>query len=235
VVEVGQPRSGDGFSFVLADIPGLIEGAAQGVGLGHEFLRHVKRTRLLIHLVDGADLERDPWQDVQSINRELAAYDTQLAQRPQILVLNKMDLPEAQEKWPSFKERAEAAGYPVFAISAAAHQGSDELMSFTSRRLQEIQREEAERAAQTVISDEGPVLRPLPADAFTVTKEEGIYVVRGKRVERVVSMTDLESEEAMTRLQVTLQKLGVTKALEEAGVQVGDTVRFGKVELYWGE
>jgi GTP-binding protein len=235
VVEVGQPRSGDGFSFVLADIPGLIEGAAQGVGLGHEFLRHIKRTRLLIHMLDGAASERDPWQDFQSINHELAEYDEQLAQRPQIVVFNKMDLPDAQENWLTFKEQAEAAGYPVFAISAAAHQGTVELMEVVARRLQELQREEAERAAQTIVDAEGAVLRPLPADAFTVTKEGRIFVVSGKRVERVVSMTNQESEEGMARLQITLEKLGVTKALEEAGVQVGDCVRFGKVELYWGE
>src|SRR5713101_7484562 len=95
VVAIGQPGSGDESSFVLADIPGLIEGAAQGIGLGHEFLRHIQRTRLLIHMLDGASLERDPWQDFKSINQELREYDERLAQRPQIVVLNKMDLPEA--------------------------------------------------------------------------------------------------------------------------------------------
>ena len=236
VVVVGQPGSRDEIDFVLADIPGLIEGAAQGVGLGHEFLRHIERTRLLIHMLDGASLERDPWQDFQTINQELREYDERLAARPQIVVLNKMDLPEAQERWPALKAKAEAAGYPVFAISAAAHQGTDELMQYTVRRLHEIRQEEAERAASEINTDmAGPVLRPLPDDAFTVTKEKGVYVVRGKRVGRLVSMTDLENEEGMDRLQVTMAKMGVTKALEEAGVKVGDVVRFGKVELYWGE
>jgi len=147
-----------------------------------------------------------------------------------------MDLPEAQERWPALKAKAEVAGYPVFAISAAAHQGTDELMQYTVRRLHEIRQEEAERAASEINTDmTGPVLRPLPDDAFTVTKEKGVYVVRGKRVGRLVSMTDLENEEGMDRLQVTMAKMGVTKALEEAGVKVGDVVRFGKVELYWGE
>ncbi|GCE03248.1 GTPase ObgE [Dictyobacter aurantiacus] len=239
VVEVGQPRSGDGYSFVMADIPGLIEGAAQGVGLGHEFLRHIRRTRLLIHMVDGSAVERDPWQDFEAINKELREYDAELAKRPQLVVLNKMDVPEAQERWPEFKAKVEAAGYSAFAISAAAHQGTDELIAETSRRLHELAREEAERAAAQTVVDlregESPVLRPMPDDAFTVSKEMGIYVVRGKRVERMVSMTNQESEEGMDRMQVQLEKLGVTKALEEAGVQVGDTVRFGKVELYWGE
>jgi GTPase len=237
VVEVGQARQGDGYSFVLADIPGLIEGAAQGVGLGHEFLRHVRRTRLLIHMLDGAASERDPWQDFQAINNELLQYDKQLASRPQIVVLNKMDLPDAQERWPELKAKAEAAGYPVFAISAAAHQGTEELMQYASKRLLEIQQEEAERAAAQSAIDmqQGPVLRPEPEDAFTVSKEGDIYVVRGKRVERTVGMTNQDSEESMDRLQVILAKMGVTRALEEAGVKPGDTVRFGKIELYWGE
>jgi GTP-binding protein len=236
VVGVGQVASGDEFGFVLADIPGLIEGAAQGVGLGHEFLRHVRRTRLLIHMLDGASFERDPWQDFLTINQELREYDEQLAKRPQIVVFNKMDLPEAQERWPELKAKAEKNGYPVFAISAATHQGTSELMQYTAKRLLEIQQEEAERAATEVNPDmDGAVLRPQPSDAFTVSKEDDVYVVRGKRVERAVSMTDLENEEGMDRLQITLAKMGVTKALEEAGVKVGDIVRFGKVELYWGE
>ncbi|HTI14833.1 MAG TPA: GTPase ObgE [Dictyobacter sp.] len=242
VVEVGAPRSGDGDSFVLADIPGLIDGAAQGVGLGHEFLRHVRRTRLLIHMLDGAAFDRDPWQDFEQINRELREYNEDLAKRPQIIVLNKMDVSEAQEHWPALKARAEKEGYPIFALSAVSHQGTSDLMEYTSRQLQEIREAEAERAAIPVgadlrptTEDEAPVLRPQPVDAFTIKKENGIYIVQGRRVERAVNMTDPESEEGMDRLQVTLEKMGVTKALEAAGVNVGDVVRFGKMELYWGE
>src|SRR5437763_1076009 len=236
VVAVGQPGSGDEFGFVLADIPGLIEGAAQGIGLGHEFLRHVQRTRLLLHILDGASIERDPWQDFITINQELREYDEHLAARPQIVVMNKMDLSEAQERWHALKAKAEAAGYPVFAISAVSHQGTDELMQFTAKQLEEIQQEEILRiAAQETIDTEGAVLRPQPEDAFSITRENGVYIVKGKRVVRAVNMTKLESEEGMDRLQVTLSRMGVTKALEEAGVKVGDKVRFGKVELYWGE
>ncbi len=236
VVSIGQLGSGEEASFVLADIPGLIEGAAQGVGLGYEFLRHIQRTRLLIHMLDGASIGRDPWQDFQAINQELREYDEHLATRPQIVVLNKMDLPEAQERWPALKAKAEAAGYPVFAISAVTHQGVDELVQYAAQRLQEMQREEAERrATQPITGMEGPVLRPQPEDAFSITREKGVFIVKGKRVERAVNMTNLESEESMDRLQITLAKMGVTKALEEAGVQVGDKVRFGKVELLWGE
>ena len=145
-----------------------------------------------------------------------------------------MDLLEAQERWPALKAKAEAAGYTVFAISAAAHQGTTELMQYTALRLNEIRQEEAAQAEANHVMA-GTVLRPQPDDAFTVSKEKDIYIVLGKRVERAVSMTDIESEEGMDRLQVTLRKMGVTKALEEAGVTVGDVVRFGKVELYWGE
>lgn len=235
VVGVGQPGSGDEFSFVLADIPGLIEGAAQGVGLGHEFLRHIQRTRLLLHMVDGASLERDLWQDFKTINKELYEYDQHLATRPQIVVLNKIDQIEAQERWPAFKAKVEAAGYPVFAISAVAHQGTAALIQSTAQRLQEIVQEEEQLAAQSMTDITDPVLRPQPDDAFTVTKEEDVYVVRGKLVVRAVGMTNQDSEQSMDRLQITLAKMGVTKALEAAGVKVGDTVRFGKVELFWGE
>lgn len=234
VVEVGQV--GDEFGFVLADIPGLIEGAAQGHGLGHEFLRHIRRTRLLVHMIDGASYEHEPWPGFLAINAELREYDKQLAARPQVIAFNKIDLPEAQERWEAFKIQAEAAGYTVFPLSAAAHQGTDELIKYVASRLQEIRQEEAELAAQqALLNMDGPVLRPQPEDAFTVTREQGIFIVRGKRVERAVAMTNQESSESMDRLQITLEKMGVTKALEEAGVEVGDPVRFGKVELYWGE
>jgi GTP-binding protein len=235
VVEIGQ--IGDEFGFVMADIPGLIEGAAQGHGLGHEFLRHVRRTRLLVHVVDGASYEHEPWQSFLAINQELRDYDERLASRPQIIAYNKVDLPDAQDRWEAFKVQAEAAGYPVFEISAAAHQGTKELIQFVAFKLQEIQLAEAElEAAQQIIADEeGTVLRPQPPDAFTVTQEDGVFVVQGKRIERVVAMTNQASPEGMDRLQVTIEKLGVTKALEKAGVQVGDVVRFGKVELFWGE
>ncbi len=237
VVEVGAARRGDGYSFVLADIPGLIEGAAQGVGLGHEFLRHIQRTRLLVHMLDGGASERDPWQDFEAINKELREYDEKLASRPQIVVLNKIDLPDAQAQWPEVQAKAEAAGYSVFAISAAAHQGTEELMQFVGDRLRAMQQEEAERAAAQPmgILEENTVLRPQADDAFTISKEDGVFVVRGRLVQRAVTMTDQESEEGMARLQVVLEKWGVTKALEEAGVKMGDPVRFGKAELYWGE
>ena len=234
VVVIGEPGSRDEMSFVLADIPGLIEGAAQGAGLGHEFLRHVERTHLLLHLLDGATSERDPWESFQAINRELAEYSETLAKRPQVVVLNKMDVPEARERWEAVKKHAEEAGLPVFAISAATRQGVDELMYFTANRLREAQTE-AQALSERSPVPAGPVFRPEPEDTFTVSREQGSYVVRGKRVERLVAMTDQESSEGMARLEQTLRRIGVTGALEAAGVQPGDTVRFGKSELIWGE
>src|SRR5689334_6413953 len=132
VVVVGDPSHGDYDSFVMADIPGLIEGAAQGVGLGHEFLRHVERTRLLLHLIDGANVERDPWDEFEAINKELAEYSADLAARPQIVVLTKMDLPEARERWPALQARAAAEGYTARAISSATQEGVQELINSTA-------------------------------------------------------------------------------------------------------
>ncbi|HEU5198261.1 MAG TPA: GTPase ObgE [Ktedonobacterales bacterium] len=234
VVTIGAPGSGDDFSFVLADIPGLIEGAAEGAGLGHEFLRHVERTRLLLHVIDGASVEHDPWEGFEAINRELAEYSEDLASRPQIIAFNKMDIPEAQERWPEMQRRAEEANLPIFPISAAARQGVDELLYFTANRLRELQAEAREAAARTP-TPVGPVFRPEPEDAFSISREGDIFMVRGKRVERMVAMTDQENPEGMARLESHLRRMGVTAALEQAGIQPGDTVHFGKVELFWGE
>ncbi|HEX6818152.1 MAG TPA: GTPase ObgE [Ktedonobacterales bacterium] len=234
VVVVGDPTRLDDYSFVLADIPGLIEGAAQGVGLGHEFLRHVERTRLLLHLIDGANTEQPPWAEFEAINKELEEYSPDLARRPQMLVLTKMDLPDARERWPELRAQAEAAEIPAFAISAPTHEGVQELMNATAERLRDLRQEDAERAAQATLTPVGPVLRPQPDEAFTIERTETGFRVRGKRVERMAAMTNAESSEAMERLERNLRKLGVLEALEEAGVQPGEMVQLGKVELEWG-
>jgi GTP-binding protein len=237
VVVVGDPTRGESTSFVMADIPGLIEGAAEGVGLGHEFLRHVERTRLLLHLVDGAAFDRDPWDEFETINRELAAYSPELAIRPQVVVFTKMDLPEVRERWPEVERRAQETGLPAFAISAATNEGVAELINYTAQRFQELRTEAAELAARHAASaPAGPVLRPEPLDAYTIERVAGGgFRVRGKRVERMVAMTDHESPEGMARLESQLRRMGVTEALEQAGVQPGDGVTFGKVTLEWGE
>ncbi len=237
VAVVGDPTRGGNFSsFVIADIPGLIEGAAQGVGLGHEFLRHVERTRLLLHLVDGLSAV-DPWEEFKAINRELEEYSAELATRPQIAVLTKLDLQEARDKWPEFEERARSEGVPVTAISAATREGVSELMNKTAQLLGEIKLEETlqQKRLFAEVPAAGPVLRPLPVDDFAVEKTADGYTVRGQRVERLVAMTDPESSEGMERLERQMRRLGVWEALEEAGIQPGDAVRFGKVEYIWGE
>jgi len=236
VVVVGDPTTHDFETFVLADIPGLIEGAAQGIGLGHEFLRHVERTRLLLHLIDGLS-EKDPWEEFEAINRELAEYSAELATRPQVVVLTKMDLQEARDKWPALKERAEAAGYLAHAISAQTNEGVRDLMNLTAERLREIKLDEAERKArQPAPATTGSVvLRPVPDDAYSIEELEDGYRVSGKRVERMVAMTNPDSHEGMERLERQLRKLGVFDALEKAGVMPGDHVHFGKIDWLWGE
>jgi GTP-binding protein len=236
VVEVGDVARGQGTTFVVADIPGLIEGAAQGFGLGHEFLRHVERTRLLLHLIDGAATERDPWDEFEAINRELGEYSPELGARPQVVVFTKMDLPDARARWDALRAPAEAADLPVMAISAATNEGVADLMNYTARRLHELRTEDIERSTrEAATAAAGTVLRPEPEDAYTIERMREGYRVRGKRIERLVAMTDPENAEGMARLEGHLRRLGVTAALEQAGVQPGDTVTFGKVSLEWGE
>ena len=227
---------GDSQSFVIADIPGLIEGAAEGIGLGHDFLRHVERTRLLLHLIDGDNLALDPWEEYETINRELAAYRPELAQLEQMIVFTKMDLPTARERWPHVEAKAKERGLPVFAISAPAHEGVDDLINFTAERLREIPLHALPEVVAAGISDGTVTLRPMDDNSFTITRDEdGVFVVRGKRAERLAVMTDTSTEEAVVRLEKHLRRMGVEDALERAGVQPGDTVRFGPVELTWGE
>lgn len=233
---LGVVGVGDDYSFVLADIPGLIEGASQGVGLGHEFLRHVERTRLLIHLIDGSDqAERGPIKDYEQINKELAEYDTELSQKPQIVVINKIDLPEAQENLPKLKEYFRERGIEPQVISAATHQGTTALMQLVAQRLQEMPLPTATTSLES--PENLPILRPRGADEdnrFEVSKEgEHEFRVRGRRIERVVAMTNMGNEAALAQLQITLEKMGISPALKRAGVHGGDSVYFGNQELVW--
>jgi len=225
-----QPNLGvvlvDGYrSFVLADVPGLIEGASEGAGLGHQFLRHVERTRLLIHLLNGA--ATDPLADYEAINQELAQFSERLATKPQIVVLNKMDLPDAQAWWPLIQEAMDERGAEAHAISAVTTQGVRELMGRTYELLQALPPvEEA--------PEEPAVFRPAESeDSFTVEREEDGWRVRGSRVERIAAMTPFTLPEAAARFQRQLRAMRVVEALQEAGVQPGDTVRIGEQELEW--
>jgi GTP-binding protein len=223
------------YSFVLADIPGLIEGASQGVGLGHEFLRHVERTKLLIHVIDGSgQAGRDPINDYEQINKELVEYEPMLAEKPQIVAINKIDMSETQENLPGLEEYFKRQGVEYFPISAAGRQGTEELINRVAARLREIP--ETGPLLPEALTSDTPVLKPgtLNDDAFSVTQEgPGEFRVRGKKIERVVAMTNMESDEALERLQLTFERMGVSRALEQAGVKGGDVVYFGKQELHW--
>ncbi len=214
--------------FVLADIPGLIEGASEGKGLGYEFLRHVERTQVLIHLLDG--LSADPLADLDTINGELTAFDPDLADKPQLVAFNKMDLPQVRERWPEVERMLQARGYPAMPISALAREGTRDLLYRAARMLADLPEEETP-------VEELPVFR-LEDDetAFAILQEgEDRWRVRGGQVERLAGMTVWNLEEAVRRFQRTLDRLGISEALEEAGIQPGDTVCIGDVELVWEE
>lgn len=226
-----QPQLGvvsldDYDSMVLADIPGLIEGAAQGVGLGHDFLRHVERTRVLIHLLDGA--AKEPLEDWALINQELAMYDIALEERPQLVVLNKLDLADAVAWEPILKEEIEKAGFPFFAISAISGQGVRQMLRLVKQMLDETPEPEK------IIADE-VVITAVDDDDFTISKENGGWRVQGKQIERVAAMTYFEFEATLLRFQNILEKMGISQALEDAGIEVGDTVFIGDETLEWGE
>ncbi|MBP7691777.1 MAG: GTPase ObgE [Anaerolineales bacterium] len=212
-------------TLVLADIPGLIEGAHRGVGLGFDFLRHVQRTRVLIHLLDG--LSEDPLADFSQINTELALFDEQLAEKPQIVALNKLDLPDVQARWPALKAELERRGHAVWAISAVAQTGVRELLFQASAVL-------AQTPPAPVFEDL-PVYRPaFEENEFQVSRDpDGAFRVSGKRIERAARMTYWEYDQAIYRFQRILDALGVKRGLEAAGVKEGDLVRIGEYELEW--
>lgn len=215
-----------GAGFVVADIPGLIEGAADGHGLGHDFLRHIERTRVLIHLLDGAAPE--PFEDWRQINAELTAYDTGLENRPQLVVLNKIDLPDAVAWEPIIAELVEAEGYPFMPISAVTGQNVREMLS----RVQQLLAE-APDPRQPV--EERVVIRPKrDPRQFSVSREShNRWRVRGDSIERLASMTYFNYDASAMRFQRILDNAGINEALREAGVRDGDMVAFGEIELEW--
>jgi GTP-binding protein len=228
---LGVAEVGD-FSFVIADIPGLIEGAHRGVGLGFDFLRHVERTRLLIHVVDAAGVDgRDPLADYRQINDELRLYQPELALRPQVVALNKADLPEARENLPRLREQIELPDDAIFAISAATRAGVDTLMQHVAAYLAELPAPSRDRREETL---EWP-LPEVDDRMFSVEPEGQGWRVHGKKIERLISMTNFAQPESLRRIERVLQASGISEALRRAGVQEGDTVFIEKAELIWSD
>ncbi|MBU7005943.1 GTPase ObgE [Phosphitispora fastidiosa] len=225
VPNLGVVRMPDGQSFVVADIPGLIEGAHQGAGLGHEFLRHVERTRVLVHLVDMAGVEgREPIADFRTINRELEAYNPRLAKRPQVVAANKMDLPGAAENYEIFKAEL-GEGFEIFPVSAVTGEGVELLLFRVAEALAEAVPVELE------ITEPEKVTRVSAEPRFIAARENEVYVVKGPEVERHYAMTDFNNEEALKRFLRILKAMGVDDELRKLGARDGDTIRIGSLEF----
>ena len=214
----------NGKGFVIADIPGLIEGASEGLGLGHEFLRHIERTRMMIHVVDAAGTEgRDPVEDIYKINEELKAYNPEIAARPQVIAANKTDViyPEGEDPVERLKKEFEPKGYPVFPISGVTGEGIQELLYYVSEQLDQLEKEPI-TFQQEYFPEEELLYENLP---YTVTKEEDVYVVEGPKIEKMLGYTNLDSEKGFMFFQKFLKDTGILDELEAAGIQEGDTVR----------
>ena len=227
VVNLGYEKS-----FVMADIPGLIEGAADGVGLGHDFLRHIERTKLILHIVDAAAVDgRNPVDDFKKINVELKRYSEKLSKRPQILVANKIDLPQAAENLPALEKLAAQEGIKFFAISAAAHKNLDELINFVGNKLEEIGKE-VEPVVDTV-------------KIFNVDKEDdpviierndaAEFIVRNKNLEKIVAMTNFDNAEGLRRFQFIWRMKNLDALLKARGIKEGTTVHIGGLAFEWQE
>ncbi len=238
---LGVVETGDFRSFVMADLPGLIEGAHAGAGLGHEFLRHAERTRVIVHVVDMSGLEgRDPFRDWETINRELALYNPGLAERPQIVAASKMDVPGADEQLARFREQLAAVrpDIEIVPISAVTRQGIPELIRKTADLL-----DAAERAAKTGETAEaagdgeaGVVYRYKPDEKpFTIRRENETFIVEGPEIEALVRRTQFVSHEAVVRFARILRRMGVDEALREQGARDGSLIRIGDFEFEFFE
>lgn len=215
---LGVVRIDNAHSFVLADLPGLIEGASKGVGLGHDFLRHIERTKVILHIIDVAGIDgRDPREDFDKINNELALYSEKLAKRPQLVVANKMDLPEGKENFAKLAEYVKAKGYEIMPASAATGEGLQEVMYKAFEMVQKYVPED---------SEEEIGVKPIDPDSFEIVPcEDANYEIKGKNIERLVAMTNFDNEEALYRFQLIWKKLGIEQALKDKGVKEGQTIR----------
>ena len=217
----------DGVSFVMADIPGIIEGAADGVGLGHDFLRHIDRCRLLVHVVDVSGSEgRDPVEDFDAINAELAQYSPELATRPQIVVANKTDIMEDESLLEKLRAHVEPMGYPLFALSAASHTGTRELTLKIAEKLSTL--------PPVIVYEPEYVPKPVKIDAsepLQITVEDGVYIVEGKWLQRLMSNVNFGDYESRMFFDRMLRENGVFQQLEDLGIQDGDIVSMYELEF----
>lgn len=227
VPNLGVVQVKDGRSFVMADLPGLIEGASQGKGLGHQFLRHIERCRVIVHIIDMSGSEgRDPYEDYVTINKELGEYEYRLLERPQIIVANKMDGDEAEENLKKFKENL--GDQKVFPIIAPIHEGIDAVLYAVADALETApdffnQEEEQESVLYTYKEEEKP---------FTIhNKGNGVWEVTGKKVERLVQMASFTTDDGFQRFALQIRNMGIDDALREAGCEDGDTVRLYDFEF----
>lgn len=226
---LGVVKNEYGDSFVIADIPGIIEGASEGVGLGIQFLRHIERTRLLLHFVDVSGLEgRDPVKDYYAIQEELKKYSETLSKRKQLLVATKTDVMQDETLYHQLEQLAQKEQQEFFAISAVTRKGVAELMARVSELLKELPKEEfvpmEERKIYTLEEEK---------EGFEITKQADIFIVDGPSVQRLMAKVNLEDNESFYYFQKGLEKLGVNEALKKAGVKEGDTVRIVDWELEW--
>lgn len=226
---LGVVRVDDERSFVMADIPGLIEGAADGAGLGHDFLRHVERTKVILHVVDASGVEgRDPVEDYHRINAELKKYSEKIARRPQILVANKMDLPGAGENYARLEKLAAAEGIAIFPVSAATREGLAALIAETAKALDRYV-EEPEKTDGIKVYDADKDEDP---ERITITRNDrGDFIVSGKALEKLVAMTNFGNDEALRRFQYIWRMKGIDSRLKKRGIKEGDTVHIGAMEF----
>ena len=228
VPNLGVVDIGDGRSFVLADIPGLIEGAHTGVGLGHDFLRHVERTKVLIHIIDVSGVEgRDPLEDFNKINEELRLYSPKLATKPQLIACNKMDISGSEENYEKIKEALESQGYETFKISAATRQGIDPLLDRAFNLLEQYKdiEEPVEEIEDILYS------KDTEEKSFEVRIENGVYIVEGDFIDYLLSSVNLDDSDSIKYFQKVLRKRGIVDELKRMGVQDGDTVKMYELEF----
>ncbi|MFD2211030.1 GTPase ObgE [Virgibacillus halophilus] len=229
---LGVVETGDQRSFVMADLPGLIEGANQGAGLGHQFLRHVERTRLIVHVIDmAATEERDPYEDYMKINQEIHAYDESLAKRPQIIIANKMDMPSAAEHLTVFKERL-IDDVQVFPVSSVTKEGLREVLFAIADMLETIPKQ----TAVETVNEEVVYKFEKQAAPFKISRDsDGSFVLSGDKLERLFKMTDFSRDEAVQRFARQIRSMGVDDALRQKGAKDGDTIRLMDFEFEFVE